>query len=461
MKSIKSYITVAALAMSAAASAQNLNTGYFNEGYLYRHDINPAIGNEQNYVAIPVVGNMNFNMGGNIGIKDVLFNRNSRTVTFLHPEVNAGDFLSNINDNNKLTESLKLQLIGIGFKGFKGYNTIEINARENVGATLPGSIFRLMKEGIKNETYDIKDLNVHADAYAELALGHSHQISDNLRVGGKMKVLLGVANIDANFNKAEIALNENEYKATVDAEIQTSMKGFTYLTESKMRGPEGNQTKHTYVNDVDVDGTGLNGFGLAFDLGAEYHLDDNWDFSLALLDLGFINWNNNMVASTNGEFVYNTDKYTFSPNENDVNSFDNELDKITDDLASLYELQNEGDRGSRSRSLGATMNVGAQYTPDFYRQLTFGLMNSTRFAGDYSWTEFRLSANVAPTKSFSASTSFAVGTFGTSFGWLLNVHAKGGSIFVGMDHTFGKLAKQGVPLSSNGSFNVGINIPLN
>lgn len=33
-------------------------------------------------------------------------------------------------------------------------------------------------------------------------------------------------------------------------------------------------------------------------------------------------------------------------------------------------------------------------------------------------------------------------------------------MFLGMDHTLGKLAKQGLPLSSNAAVNLGINFPF-
>ena len=52
MKNYRSFLAVAALGMASAASAQNLNSGYFTEGYLYRHDLNPAFANEQNYIAM-------------------------------------------------------------------------------------------------------------------------------------------------------------------------------------------------------------------------------------------------------------------------------------------------------------------------------------------------------------------------------------------------------------------------
>ncbi|MBJ2197593.1 MAG: hypothetical protein JFR40_06865, partial [Muribaculaceae bacterium] len=90
----------------------------------------------------------------------------------------------------------------------------------------------------------------------------------------------------------------------------------------------------------------------------------------------------------------------------------------------------------------------------------FGLLNSTRINGAYSWTQFRLSANIAPVKVFSADVNVAAGTYGVGFGWMINLHATGINLFLGMDHTLGTLSKQFIPLNSNASFNFGLNFPF-
>ena len=60
---------VAALAtLSCGAMAQGLNTGYFIDGYAFRHNLNPAYGNDQNYVSIPALGNIQVRTQGNFGL---------------------------------------------------------------------------------------------------------------------------------------------------------------------------------------------------------------------------------------------------------------------------------------------------------------------------------------------------------------------------------------------------------
>ena len=461
MKNIKSVIVVAALGITSTAMGQNLNSGYFNEGYLYRHELNPVYGNTQNYVAFPGFSNVNIGVNSTLALSDLLYNVDGRTALFLNPNVTPGEFLDNISDKNRISENLKLQVLGAGFKSWGGYNTVELNVRQNLYLNLPGDLFRLAKNGLENKVYDLSNFDAHADAYGEIAFGHSRQIDDKLRVGAKVKFLLGIANVNANVEKAQLQLRDDAYVGVTSATLQTSLSSMRYKTESTMRGPEGNQTEHTYVNGIDDVSVGLSGFGLGLDLGAEYKIDDHFKVSAALLDVGFISWSNCYEASTNGERKINTGDYLFALGEDEDNSFEREMDRMTEGLAGLYELQDNGNIGGTTKALSATMNLGVEYTPDFYDKLKFGLINNTRFAGKYTWTDFRLSANVMPVKYFSASATFSLGTYGASFGWLLNARApQGFNFFIGMDHTLGTLAKQGIPLSGRAQLSLGINVPF-
>ncbi len=451
------YIKTIALAtiatLSLTSTAQNTNSAYFMDGYNYRYQLNPAFGNEKNFISIPGIGNINAAMHGTIGLDDILYNIDGKTTTFLNPAVDAS-FINDLDDVSRLGSNINVNVLSIGFHGLKGYNTISVNVKSNFNTRIPKTLFSLLKENIENKSYDISDFNSHADVYGEIALGHSHQINQKWRIGATVKFLLGGANVDADFEKAQLTLGEDAWTAVTNAKVQASIKGLEYERDINK------DTGHEYVNGMDVDGAGLNGFGMALDLGLQFSPNDNLSLSAAVLDLGYINWNNNMVASTGGEKTFTTDKYSFSVNDDATNSFDNEWELLQNDLSALYELEDEGDKGSRSKTLGATLNVGAEYAIPAYRKLKFGLLNSTRFQGDYTWTEFRLSANINPRKAFSAGANVAVGTYGWSFGWLMNISTTGFNMFLGMDHTMGKLAKQGIPLSSNASVNMGINIPF-
>lgn len=447
------YIILGAVCAVVPMSAlsQNTRSGYFLEDYTYRFELNPAYGNSRNFIAMPALGNVNASMNGTLGVSDVLYNVDGRTTTFLNPNISAAEVLGNIGDKPRIGADVKLTLLAAGFKAWGGYNTVTINAHTSTDIHLPKSVFSLLKEGVVNKTYDIADISAFASAYAEIALGHSHKINDKWRVGGTLKFLVGGGYLDVALNKAQLSLGQDDWSIVANGDIEASIKGLKYKTK------ENDRTHHRYVSGADVDGAGINGFGVAVDLGATYQPSRDWTVSAAILDLGFIGWNNNMLASTNGDKSFNTDRYTFNVDDAQDNSFSKEWDKIRDDISSIYELEDMGDTGGKTRMLGATMNVGVEYTLPVYRKLSFGLLNTTRIQGCYSWTDFRLSANVSPVKCFNAGVNMTAGTYGLGLGWLLNFHTKGFNLFLGMDRTPGKLAKQFVPLSSNASVNIGMN----
>ena len=451
---IKKLSLVAASAISAIfVMAQDNQSGYFVEDYTYRFLMNPALGNSRNFVAMPALGNVNAELAGNLSLTDVIYNVNGRTTTFLNPGVSASELMGNLNDMNKTGVNMRLNILSGGFKAWGGYNTINISARADVNVHLPKSIFSFLKEGISNQTYDIAGVKANAIGYGEISLGHSRDITPEIRVGANLKFLVGIGSVDANLEKAELALNRDCWDITSNATVHTSLKGMRYEMDRNKH------TGHEYVSGLDGDFSAPNGFGVAVDLGATYApkaLRD-WEFSLALLDLGFISWSEDLLSNTNGDKHFRSDDFSFNADGDAPNSFSDEWKRMRNNLTALYELESDGNVGSRTQALHATVNVGASYTLPVYRKVKFGLLNTTRIAGDYSWTDFRLSANIAPCKMLSAGVNGSIGTFGGGFGWLVNLHCPGFNLFLAQDNSFAKIAKQGVPLKSNASASVGIN----
>lgn len=450
MKQIFKSAVAASLILSAAvgASAQN-RSAYFTDNYTYRYMLNPAFANEKGFLSLPAFGDFNMATQGNVGIDNFLYNINGKTTTFMNPGVSASDFLGDLKDRNRLGLNSKIGVLAVGFNAFHGYNVVSFNLNADVAFSMPKSIFSLLKQGVENRTYDISNFDGHASAYAEIALNHSHQITRQLRVGAAVKFLIGAGNVDINMKKAHLALGENDWDVLTNAEIQANLSGLRYETDYSK------ETGRDYVSGMKMDNMGVGGYGLAFDFGATYELNADWRFSLAFNDVGFISWKNNVVASTQGNRTFRLSDYTLNPSD-----MDSSFDDMKDRLYTLYQLDDLGDKGSRTRAIAATMNVGAEYVFPLYRPLTFGLLNTTRMAGDFTWTDFRLSAQVQPVKCFSAAVNYGLGTFGSSFGWVLNFSTTGFNIFVGMDHTLGTLTKQGIPVRPNAQVSLGINFPF-
>lgn len=467
---LKKYgLAVALLAAAGTAAAQDLNSGYFTQDYKYRHNTNPAFGNDQNYIAIPILGNINAKMQGNFGIGDVLF-ENPTTgkydYTFMHPDVSVEDALSGFNTGqNRISADIGITLLSAGFHSFGGYNTIEMRDRTSLNMTLPYELFEFAKN-LRNKSYQFDNIGVNAINFAELAFGHSRDINENLRVGAKLKVLFGLgrANMEINGMTADFSADKDEWIINSgEAEAVVNMNGIKFVNKvDEYDGPKkvGQVNEHVDLGETDIDNVKLGGLGFGIDLGAEYKVMDGLKVSAAVNDLGFIGWKNSWILKQkSGTFTFKgfQDIKIKDDAANGV-SMDDQMDDYKDQISDFVNFENKGDNGSESHTLAATANLGVEYQLPMYQPLSFGLLGQHHFHGDYSWTEGRLSANWAPLSWLDGGVNVALNTFCTSAGWIINIHPKGFNFFIGMDHILGKQTKEGVPLSSNANVALGMSI---
>ncbi len=453
------------LTASASVAAQNLNTAYFTSDYMYRNYMNPAFGNDHGYVAIPLLGNINANVQGNFGYEDIFYKNPqygkvadaARTTTFMNPYISADKALSGFSKgNNRMTASVDMMLLSAGFKAFGGYNTIEVASRTNIGMSLPYDLFSFAKN-TGNKNYDMGDISAHAQSYVEVGLGHSRDINEQLRVGAKVKLLLGIGDANIQFKNTKADLSQSDkWVISGSAEANVSMAGFSY--ESKEKDYNSRDDQYEEIDDINVDGAGLGGFGLALDLGAVYKINEDWTVSAAVNDLGFISWKNNIQAVTATSTFEFEGFHDVSVNSGSGSTVDDKADDYSDQLADFFNLRENGDKGGRTTGIGATLNIGATYNLPAYRKVTFGALSSTRINGIYSWTEGRLSANWEPLKWIDGGLSFALNSFTASTGWIINIHPGGFNFFMASDHILGKVSKEGIPLSGNSNFAFGMNI---
>lgn len=365
---------------------------------------------------------------------------------------------------------LNYGLFSMGFSKFGGYNTIGINLRTNVSATLPYELFEFMKMGGKgdNTVYHIENIGLSSKAYVELALGHSRSINDKWRVGGKLKFLLGAYNASAMIDNMDVELTDELWSIQGSGHLDLAMKGLKVPTYAESKDPndyKDSEAQNINYSEMELESPGLGGFGMAIDLGATYQIREDLQLSASLLDLGFISWN------TNTRGVMSTKPWTFDGFENvpyDSNnvpdgqtSLEDQIDELTDGLEDYFSFQREGEATSKTTALGATLNLGALYTLPYYEGLKFGFLSSTRIQGKYSWSEGRFSANVAPTKWFDASVNYGISSFGSSLGWLINFHPSKFNFFIGSDHQFFKITPQFLPVdNANMSISMGVNFNI-
>ncbi len=457
----------AALTMAAAilpTSAQELRTSYFMETSNFRHQMNPAL-LEDSYFGL-LFSNINVGMTGNIGAKQFIFDTNGlpgymgnyRYTTFMDPNVDAATFLNKLHDKNRFDLYLNYNLFSVGFKAWGGVNLIELNLRSNTNLTLPKELFEFAKTAGEKEHYEFGGLGMRTQNYMELALGHSRDINDQWRVGGKLKFLIGAAYADFTADNVKLDMTEDAWRIQSDAQVKASLLKSDVIHE----GPSKNSADgRPRVKELDNFGFSLPGFGMALDLGVTYKPIENLTLSAAITDLGFISWKNTHHASSQGDYTFDGfDNIYIGSDKDQTEDIDDQFDQIGDDLEEMFSVYDDGTK-TATQALAATLNVGAEYKLPAYDKLKFGFLYTSRIHGKYSWHQGMLNVGVRPVKWFECNVNGAVTSTGVTAGGMLSLKAPHFNFYIAADRFFSKMGKQGVPLnSSNGNITFGMTFPL-
>lgn len=417
------------------AQAQVLRSSYFMESATNRIQLNPALQPNRGYVNIPVIGSLNAATSSNsLSTGDVI------------DVIGGGDsfyksdaFINRLSTNNRMNVSLNTDIISFGFYKGKGFWSANIGLRADVDASIPKSMFEYLRSADSSEPawatgkgVDIRGQKLNLSAFTEVGVGYSRPITDRLTVGGKVKFLLGMANMKMDVNQLTIQgnlpswedvgdhYNDPSYWADREATIRTDAR-----LEASLKGFELSTDKDGMIDDFDMNGFGIAGYGGAIDLGATYKVLDNLTVSAAVIDLGFISYSKSSTTVASAEA---DDHY-------DESNYRKFLDRTEGGTVFDFDLIgfHTGDATkSRVTSLASTLVVGGEYG-FFNNQLSAGLLSTTRFGRLRTVSELTLSANYRPKSWLNATFSYSmIQSQGKSFGLAFKVDA----LMLGTDYMY-------------------------
>ena len=425
----KTLLIIAAVCISAASFAQNsAQNAYFLDGYTYCHDLNPSFATERSYLALPAVGSMNVSIKSNLGVSTFLYPMETGGVTtFLNPSISTDQFLKKLNKRNTFDVGLNTKILSVGAWNKKStFTSFDINLKSNTGLSLPYDLFGILKTFGAQDEYSFSNLGVGTDNYLEVALGQSRNIGNHLRVGAKVKVLVGIANARVNVDNATITMSEDLWSARLGARAELAAGNNLIDIPTRPGG-------QFAIDDIELNepagvGDFLNGFGLAFDLGASYRmLDNKLTLSASLLDLGLMHWKDFIEINSQTAYFDFDGFGTVTSDELKEMDLGDRFSSLGDGFKNMDQLDLSA-RGGNSRLLHATLNLGAEY--QVVKILSAGLLFTTQAGPVCNWTETRLSANFKPAGWFSASLSGAVSTLGPELGFGFNLHNRVFTLFV-------------------------------
>lgn len=425
------FLAAGILWAGTEAQAQYLRTSYFMEGTSSRLQMNPGLQPTRGYFNFPVIGSLNVGASSNVlGTGDII------DVLDSGEDLYTNDKLYNrLKADNRLNVNLNTDILSFGWYRGKGFWSFNVGLRADVGASIPKSMFEYLRDVnssgfyIGNMDYEIRNQSLYINSYAEVGLGYSRKINERLTVGGRIKVLLGIANAEMKIDQFDVKTNfpENPYdtdawnnvnhggRAVTRASLVTTVKGGGL---SFSQNSEGN----TIVDGFDFDGEnfGVAGKGFGIDLGASYRVWKNLTVSAAVLDLGFMSWDKGSTT------------VALSEEEVEINSsnFEPYLGGDFMDME-MYNME-EGEAFGRKKSLSSTILQAGEYGL-LNNKVSVGALYTTRFIQPKNVSELTLSATFRPKNWLNAAVSYSpIQAAGKSIGLALKL----GPLFVGTDYMF-------------------------
>ena len=425
-KSMKSlsrlFIVIAAICLAQGATAQ-LRTSYFMEGTYFRTDLNPALAPTRGYVALPGMSGVGVDIPNNfLSAENFLFQKEGQSLLALHPNVASNEFLAKLPDKGRIGANANVNILSFGFYTGRTYWNIGTRMRSTTDVTLSKDIFAALKT-TGSGTYDLSSTAINSNSYLETYLGTSFPIGKHVNIGIRAKFLVGVLNMRTQFESAYVAVAPDN----VAAQLRGSLVANGIVIDQSRMMPG------TMVNDDNIldmivydDPAYLfknaKSYGGAIDLGVEVKmLRDHLKLSVAVTDVGFINWK----ASTNYTAAATADIA--------LNSLTIDEGKV--DMEAGFEMVTEAPSAKDYRTeLNGALNVGIEY--NFLRNhFAIGLMSHTERYDKNLYTELTASLNIRATNWLSATVSHTflannkVGVLGAA----INIHPRALNIFVGAD----------------------------
>lgn len=427
-----------------AVQAQYLRSSYFMEGTSARLQLNPGLQPTRGYFNIPVIGSFNMSASSNVlGTSDIIDILDSGSDLYSNDKL-----FDRLKADNRLNVNLNTDILSFGWYKGKGFWSFNLGLRADFGAALSKDMFSMMRtmngfslENIagQKQQYSLSNQTLNMKAYAEIGLGYSRQITEKLTVGGRVKILLGLARAEMNVNKFDLELDVpdlNHYASSDYAsrgELSPSDwygKGYSYAADANMittlkgGGMTFDQDGKIDNFDLEAGDLGIAGSGFGIDLGASYKVWDNLTVSASILDLGFLKWKE---SETTVATVSGSEDVTITP--------DNYDHYIGGDFLSLERFDfREGspEKVKTKTHLYSTLLLAGEY--GFWdNKLSVGAMYTARFTQPKTLSELTFLATIRPKSWLNAAISYSpIQAGGKSIGLALKL----GSLFVGTDYMF-------------------------
>lgn len=261
--------------------------------------LNPgAKTNYKYHVGVPLLSGISVqaNMSG-FTIADLFRNDNVDFNTKLD------NVLNQLDNNDYIALNTQVEIINAGYQmNDKDYLSVGFYTEVDAFSTIPRDFLELLRDGNApnlNRSFLFSRFSTKADVLGVLHAGISRKINERFTAGVRLKIYSGSLNVLTNDNQGSFTtrLGTNGiYEHTLSGlDLAGYSSGF-YGSDNEFDIEVSDVLSKTFL------GPNL---GLGIDIGFTYQMDEQTEFSASLLDIGFINYSDQLRNGTvTGDYVF-------------------------------------------------------------------------------------------------------------------------------------------------------------
>lgn len=362
MKKIRVVFVVLIMCLcSGFVQGQDANgSTYFLPNLPQRVRVNPAYQPEYKvWIGLPALSGISVNyMNSAFGVDDLLIKDGKDSLY-----VDMDRMYKSLRKRNIIHLGNEISILTVGVKINSWYATLDVTEKNDFIFRANKDLFTFLKRGntpYLGKTQDIGDLGLRLNAYNEFAFGLSKKVNGKWTVGGRLKFLMGIANMSMVNSKISIKSSQDASSMKIHSkqDIRVSAPvNFEYTKDGE------------YINwddfDADVDDFSTSMIlntknpGFALDLGAEYQFNEKLKLYASVVDFGFIHW-----GAKNYRFTQNTTfDWQGADLSNSIKKDDKPIDDVFDDLIDSLKdnFRLKEKQGAYTTMLRTKMYLGATY----------------------------------------------------------------------------------------------------
>jgi outer membrane protein OmpA-like peptidoglycan-associated protein len=351
---IKRYTLLSLMTISCAATAQ-VDLTLYNMRSIHQSGYNNPASIPLNKISIGMPGtSSNYFYLSNSGFSysDLITRRSDDSLV-----LNINNAIDKMGSKNFMSFAVSTDLLSVGIRVRKNYFCLNITEKANFNFTYTKDFFDFLQHGntaFLGKKADFSGMGFNGTHYREYGISMAREIDEKLTVGGRLKYLYGMENISTDKSDLTLFTDSRTYELALESGVEVNT---STLANNKDGG-------YDDVNAGDYLFR-LKNKGLGLDLGGHYKLNEQWNFSLSMVDLGFIKWKSNVKNYRSNTTTYNFEGIDLNQFVGDTTS---NSQSVLDSLNDSFKPKETND--AYTTYLSTHLFAGANY-----------VFNENRFAG--------------------------------------------------------------------------------